>query len=108
MVAQLIKTLIASAAEEAEGGGADVSERTDSPPSIDTESKDYQRMAREMNAVKENEQQALNQLAQATGMYIHSILDILRCIGFRNGRILPIFRLDGFSGVDDHFDGEPM
>ena len=67
MVAQLIKTLIASA-EEAEGGGVGVeSERADSAPPLDTESKDYQRIAREMNAVRENEQQALNQLAQATG-----------------------------------------
>jgi len=63
MVAQLLKTLMASA-EETEDSPEDSKEEADQ---LDTESKDYQRIATEMAQVNENESEALAQLAQATG-----------------------------------------
>lgn len=75
MVAHLIKTLMVST-EDIDGVGKET-DKEEEQPELDTESKDYQRIAGEMNIINENEKQALNQLAQATGW---SILACIACV----------------------------
>lgn len=66
MVAMLIKAMMASMEEELGGGSEDPPEETGE--TLDTESKDYQRIAGEMNLIRDSETLALNQVSQATGM----------------------------------------
>lgn len=65
MVAMLVKAMMASMEEDVgTGSEAPAQEETDQ---IDTESKEYQRIAGEMNTIRESETLALSQLSQATG-----------------------------------------